>query len=261
MTAATMPRRAWVEQIMGLPISLHVRGPAPRSSDVDRRVAAVFAELRHVDRVLSPYRADSDLTRWERGGLALGAADPILADVLTLCAAAHERTDGWFDASRLPDPLGDGTRYDPSGLVKGWAVQRAARHLGGLEGHGWCLNAGGDVTVVSPAGHPAWRVGLEDPADPARVLQVVTLAAGAVATSGVTHRGAHIIDPYTGRPATSVRAVTVVGPDLMWADVYATAAAARGRSALDWLDGVAGYEALLVDAHGTVHTTERWTAA
>jgi thiamine biosynthesis lipoprotein len=180
--------------------------------------------------------------------------------VLTLCDEARERTGGWFDASRLPDPLGGAPRHDPSGLVKGWAVQRAARHLAGLAGYAWCLNAGGDVTVASAPGESPWRVGVEDPADPGRILQVVPVATGAVATSGSAHRGAHIIDPYTAAPAVSVRSVTVVGPDLMWADVYATAIAARGRYGLAWLDGVADYEAMLVDADGAMHACTGWTA-
>jgi thiamine biosynthesis lipoprotein len=142
--------------------------------------------------------------------------------------------------------------------VKGWAVQRAARHLADLDGYGWCLNAGGDVLVNAPADQPSWRVGIEDPNDPHRVMRIVAARGGAVATSGTAHRGTHIIDPHTRRPATGVRAVTVVGPELLWADVYATAAAARGPAALDWLDGLDGYEALLVISSGLVRATVGW---
>lgn len=257
-TATAIPRRAWVEQIMGLPVSIHLRGSDLDSARVNRHVAAVFADLRRADRVFSTYRQDSDLSRWERAALPLADADSALPAVLELCERARLRTEGWFDARRLPDPRGDGLRYDPSGLVKGWAVQRAARHLTGLAEMGWCVNAGGDVLVHAPAGQPPWRVGIEDPADPGRVLRIVEHTDGAVATSGRTHRGAHIVDPYTGRAATAVRAVTVVGPDLMWADVYATAAAARGPGALAWLADVDDYEALLVDRVGTVHATPGW---
>ncbi|HEX7745982.1 MAG TPA: FAD:protein FMN transferase [Micromonosporaceae bacterium] len=255
---AAIPRRAWVEQIMGLPVSIHLRGAALGSSRVERQIAAVFADLRHADRVFSTYREDSDLSRWERGALPLADADPTLAVVMELCEQARLRTEGWFDARRLPDRRGDRLRYDPSGLVKGWAVKRAARHLTGLVETSWCINAGGDVLVYAPAGQPPWRVGIEDPANPARVLRIIARAGGAVATSGATHRGAHIIDPYAGRAATAVRAVTVVGPDLMWADVYATAAVARGPQALTWLADVDGYEALLVDRLGAVHSTPGW---
>jgi thiamine biosynthesis lipoprotein len=105
------PRRAWVEQIMGLPISVHLRGPAVTSADVERQVSAVFAELRQADEVFSTYRADSQITRWERGDLALADADPALSEVLALCEQARQRTEGSFDARSLPDPIGPGLRF------------------------------------------------------------------------------------------------------------------------------------------------------
>ncbi len=254
----TVPRRAWVEQIMGLPISVHVRGDDPSGPRVGPRVAELFADLHRADAIFSPYRDDSDLSRWERGELALADADPALAHVLELCDEARARTGGWFDPRRLPDPRTGSPRYDPSGLVKGWAVQHAAERLRDLAGYGWCVNAGGDVVLHAPDDQPAWRVGVEDPADVRRVLRVVERRNGGVATSGAAHRGAHIIDPHTGRPATGVRSVTVVGPDLLWADVYATAAAARGPWALDWLESLAGYAALVVSASGLQQATGAW---
>ncbi|GAA1026402.1 FAD:protein FMN transferase [Virgisporangium ochraceum] len=255
----TPPHRAWVEQIMGLPVSVHLRGTDPDSPRAYRQVAAVFGYLRHIDAALSPYREDSDLSRWERGDLSPADADPALARVIALCEDARTRTDGWFDPRGLPDPRTGAPRYDPSGLVKGWAVREAAAHLADLDGYGWCLNAGGDVLVRTPPGHPPWRIGIEDPDDPGLILHVVTLRAGAVATSGTAHRGGHILDPHTGRPATAVRSVTVTGSDLMWADVYATAAAARGPHALAWLDRLDGYDALMVGASGLVQVTEGWS--
>lgn len=256
---ATMERRSWVEQIMGLPISIHVRGADP--STAADRVAGVFADLRHADAVLSTYTDDSDLSRWDRGELALADADPMLAEVIELCAEARDRTGGWFDPHGLPDPRTGAPRYDPSGLVKGWAVERAAEHLAGLDGYGWCLNAGGDVLLHAPDDQPPWRVGIEDPDDPTRILRVVVRRRGAVATSGTAHRGAHIIDPHTRLPTTAIRAVTVIGPRLMWADVYATAAAARGVAALGWIGGLDAYEALMLTATGALRSTTGWPTA
>lgn len=256
--AATLPRRAWVEQIMGLPISLHVRGPWVASPQVERAVARVFAALRRADDIFSTYRSESQVSRWARGELPLADADPDLAEVLTLCEDARRRTGGAFDARSLPDPIGGRWRYDPSGLVKGWAVERAARHLATIDGHGWCINAGGDIIMHSPAGHPPWRVGIENPIDPSRLLRVVTVADGAVATSGGAHRGAHLIDPRSGRPATATLAASVMGPSLLWADVYATAAAVAGAEAFSWLGELDGYEALLVTGQGTIITSPGW---
>ena len=66
----------------------------------------------------------------------------------------------------------------------------------------FCLSAGGDITcrTVDPAAAP-WRIGIEDPRDPTRLVAVVPVRTGAVATSGTAHRGAHIVDARTGRAA------------------------------------------------------------
>ncbi|WP_432969018.1 FAD:protein FMN transferase [Dactylosporangium sp. CA-233914] len=243
---------------MGLPVSVHVRGDEPDSAEVRYRVATVFADLRRADAVFSPYRDDSELSRWERGELAVADADPVFAEVLALCDEARERTGGWFEPRGLPDPRTAAPRFDPSGLVKGWAVERAAQHLRQLQRYSWCLNAGGDVLVHAEPGTPAWRIGIEDPANPGRVLAVVERHGGAVATSGTAHRGGHIRDPHTGESATAVRSVTVAGPQLLWADVYATAAAARGPLALRWLETLDGHAGLLVSASGLCQVTAAW---
>jgi len=112
--------------------------------------------------------------------------------------------------------------------------------------------------VHAPADQPAWRVGIENPDDPARIMRVVELRSGAVATSGSAHRGAHIIDPHTRRSAAATRAVTVTGPTLLWADVYATAAAAQGPASLSWLENLEGYEAVLIARSGLLRVTAGW---
>jgi thiamine biosynthesis lipoprotein len=250
-------RRAWVVQVMGLPVSVHLRGPQVRTDAVAERVERVFAELREVDAVFSTYRPESVLGRLGGAAPDPATAPPLVREVVELCAAARARTGGWFDARHLPLPSG-GHGFDPSGLVKGWAVERAARWLANLDGHDLCLNAGGDVLLRTGPGRPGWRVGIEDPDRPERLLDVLDRRGGAVATSGTARRGAHIVDPRTGRPGRAVRSVTVVGPELLWADVYATAAVARGADALDWLAGLDGHAALLVETTGRVRATPNW---
>ncbi|WP_319458714.1 FAD:protein FMN transferase [Micromonospora sp. RTP1Z1] len=254
---AELDRRAWVMQVMGLPVSVHLRGPQVRTDAVAERVERVFAELREIDAVFSTYRPESVLGRLGGAMPDPATAAPVVREVVELCELARLRTDGWFDARRLPLPTG-GTGFDPSGLVKGWAVERAARWLADLPDHDRCLNAGGDVLLRTAPGRPAWRVGVEDPGHPERLLDVLEREHGAVATSGTARRGAHIVDPRAGRAAEAVRSVTVVGPELLWADVYATAAVARGADALDWLATLDGYAGLLVDAAGRVRATPNW---
>jgi thiamine biosynthesis lipoprotein len=258
MTATIVSRRAWVELVMGLPVSIHLRGDEPGAVAVRAAVAAAFVDLRHADAVFSPYRDDSDLSRWQRGELPAEAADTTFAEVMALCDEAGTRTDGWFDPRGLPDPRTGTPRFDPSGLVKGWAVERAARRLRALRGYSWCINAGGDVLVHAEDEHPAWRIGIEDPDRPERLIQILERRNGAVATSGTARRGAHIVDPYTRRPAVGVRSVTVIGQDLLWSDVYATATVARGPRSVPWLETLDDHAALLVSASGLRQVTSGW---
>jgi thiamine biosynthesis lipoprotein len=73
---------------------------------------------------------------------------------------------------------------------------------------------------------------------------------GALATSGTYERGLHVLDPFTGRPAAALAAVTVFGPDLTSADAYATAALAMGPAAPRWLEGLDGFESQVVTPDG-----------
>lgn len=252
MTAAP-ERRTWVEVVMGLPVSVTVRGPGAREAAADRAVQAVYSDLRQADRVFSTYRPDSEVSLVRSGALPRALASPDLQEVLALCAQARQLTGGCFDAE-LPGP--DGTRrLDPSGLVKGWAVERAAAGLDRLDGLDWLVNAGGDVTGRAVHG-PAWRVAVEDPRDRSRVLCAVPLRAGAVATSGTAARGRHLVDPRTGGPAgDALLSATVVGPALTWADVLATAAFVEGPAALPRVEALPGYEALLVRPDGDLLAT------
>jgi thiamine biosynthesis lipoprotein len=230
-----MSRRAWVEQVMGMPVSIHLRGPDVRGPEPERAVAAAYGELVRLDAVFSTYRPESPVSRRRRGDSVAGVGDPLVEEVEQLCAEAEERTGGAFTA-RLPDADGV-VRWDPTGLVKGWAVDRAARELAGLPATAWSVNAGGDVLAgrhghVPPEGADAaaWRIGVEDPRDRSRVLTVVPLTRGAVATSGTAARGAHLYDPVTQRPVDRAGSVTVVADTLLWADVWATALFVGGEA-------------------------------
>jgi thiamine biosynthesis lipoprotein len=135
--------------------------------------------------------------------------------------------------------------------VKGWAVQRAAATFEALEETDFCLSAGGDMVCrTQSAGSPGWRIGIEDPREPGRVVAVVPVRDGAVATSGTAHRGAHIEDPRTGVTPDALASVTVVGDDLTWVDIEATAAFVLGHEAGAWLAGRPGRTGLIVHADG-----------
>jgi FAD:protein FMN transferase len=243
---------------MGLPISIHVRGPTARTPAVDALVEVAFTELRRCDALFSTYKPDSQISRINAGTLDLADADPEIHEILALGEAARELTGGLFDI-RLPDA--DGLlRLDPSGIVKGWAAQRAFTLLA-VDDLDICLNAGGDVLVATGAGGQPWRIGIEDPDAPAALLGVLERGHGGVATSGSRARGAHLIDPRDGSRPLALRQVSVAGPDLVRADVLATAAFVHGSGAVVWLQQFSGYEGLVVGSDGEITATAGLSAA
>jgi len=230
MTIRTRPATArYVEHVMGMPISVALRG-RHTDDDVARGAwAEALAALRDVDRVFSTYRSDSFVARLARDELTVEDCPPEVAEVLALGELARLQSHGAFDVRR-------GGLLDPSGVVKGWAVERAAHPLRALPGTDVCLSAGGDLVChVAGPDSPDWRIGLEDPHDPTRVVAVVPVRTGAVATSGLAHRGGHVVDARTGAVPDAIGSVTVVHDDLVWADIDATAAFAMGRDAARWL--------------------------
>jgi thiamine biosynthesis lipoprotein len=249
-------RRTATASIMGTVISI----AAPGGTDPELFAAAAeaaFARLRHADEVFSPFKEDSPVSQIRDGRLPLadlgthpdGAE---IREILAVCASLKTQTLGAFDAWAVGDPAG----FDPCGAVKGWAAEQASAVLAvhGLTRH--TLGAGGDVRVRGGSGDGPWRVGIVDPHRPGQVLTVAELADGAVATSGTAERGVHIWDPRSGRRASHLIQVTVIGPSLTWSDGYATAAMALGAQAYGWLDALAertGYQSLTVD-----HQTGVW---
>ena len=240
----------YVEHVMGMPISLAMRGR--HASDAAGRSAwtEVMESLRAADEVFSTYRPDSVVSRLGRGELAAADCPPEVTEVIDLGEEAYRSSGGAFSVCRAgPD---GGVLFDPSGVVKGWAAERAAEALRALPETDFCLSAGGDVAcrTLDPAGRP-WRIGIEDPRDPRRLVAVVPVHTGAVATSGSAHRGQHVVDARTGLPPSGVASVTVVADSLTAADIDATAAYARGRDAARWLADRPGRTGLVVWTDGS----------
>jgi thiamine biosynthesis lipoprotein len=230
-----------VEQVMGFPVSLRIDDESASEETAD----AVFAWLREVDARFSPFRADSEVSRLDRGELTPHELSPDLTEVLGLCEEYRVATGGAFDV-RLP-----GRGLDPCAMVKGWSVQRAANLLSGRGTSRFCLNAGGDVVA---AGGP-WRVGVRHPERADRLCTVLEITDGAVATSARYERGDHILDGRTGRPATGLLSITVVAPSLTEADATATAAFAMGAQGVEWAASREGCEVFAVDAERRVLRT------
>jgi thiamine biosynthesis lipoprotein len=236
--------------VMGTVVSFDLHDPVSVET-----MSAVTRWLDHTDRVFSTYRRDSDVSRLDRGECRLADCDPDVALVLELCAQASTTTEGYFSATA-------GGRLDPSGLVKGWAIERASDLLRAAGSRHHVVNGGGDIQAVGPtADGTPWRVGISDPNDGDHLLGVVDVVGRAIATSGTAERGQHVLNPRSGRPADHFASVTVISARLTDADVLATAAMARGATALQWLEQMSGVAALLVTTDGHTSRTSTWTEA
>lgn len=257
-------RDAW--PTMGSMASVVIPGgsDATAAGDAHRALADVRGWFDDVMAALSPFDEGSDLCRWRRGAVPLEDCSPLLGSIVGDVLALQRVTDGGFH------PYDRAGRFDPTGYVKGWAVERAVCILACAGVRDACLGIGGDIQTMGTAepGRP-WRVAVTDPADDRRVLAVVHAghphAPLAVATSGDAQRGDHIWAGLRGTPGHVVDAprtlacVTVVGPQLRLADAFATAIWAHAKvrplaQAWSWLAGT-GYEALAVERSGRRHST------
>ncbi len=204
---------------MGTVISL--AGDLPRGTA--ERITVAFAEL---DERFSLFRPGSEADRIATRELRMTRASTEMRAAYDLALTWRSDTDGAFTPHR-PDGV-----IDLNGVVKAMAIQRAGDLLDEAGSTHWSVNAGGDALTRSTAGRRPWVVGVVDPFDRGRMLTqlIATAASPAVATSGIAERGEHVWRIGAGDTFCQV---TVAGPDIMTADVLATAILAGGRQTLE----------------------------
>lgn len=233
---------------MGTVVSIDVRDRSVPESVVDE----VVAHLHDIDARFSTYRPDSEVSRLDRSEIALDDVSPDLRHVLTQCERLRVESRGAFD---IRGHRADG-RLDPSGFVKGWAVEEAAQALDVAGARAYAINAGGDVIARGePVPGQPWRVGIRHPERADALAAVLLVRDLAVATSGAYERGEHIHVPGHGRAPSGLASVTVVGPSLALADAYATTAFAMGSAGPAWVAGRPGYGVYAITDDGRV----RWS--
>lgn len=247
-----------VDEAMGTVVSLDVRDPDPADLAVRDAVEAALDWLHDVDARFSVYREDSEIRRLDRDELRLEDCHPDVRHVLRACEDLRRATGGAFDV-RGHRPNGT---LDPSGYVKGWAVDEAADRLVAAGARAFAINVGGDVVVRGePAPGRPWRVGIRHPADASRVAAVLALRDAAVATSGLYERGPHIRDPRSAAVPQAFASITVVGPRLAIADAFATAAFAMGAEGPAWVARHEDHGVLALDASGIATRSDLVEAA
>lgn len=232
--------------LMGMPIAVEVIDADATSELIDQ----AFDFFSAVDRTFSTYKADSEISRINRGELAIGQASPDMRAIFALAERTRQETGGYFDIAR------DG-RYDPSGVVKGWAIYQAAQILRLAGCRNYYVDAGGDIQAAgrNARGEP-WRVGIRSPFDMRQIVKVLAISDRGVATSGTYVRGQHIYNPLGDEPlSTDVVSLTVIGPNIFEADRFATAAFAMGADGIRFVEQLEGFEGYMIDRNGVATLT------
>lgn len=239
--------------IMGMPVIVDLPSPAASQADLER----VFAFLVSIDEQFSPFKAHSEVSRFNSGQVKEWQLSPAFQNVLALSEETKALTHGFFDVFRHG-------HCDPSGLVKGWAIHQAADVIRAMGYRDFYVEAGGDIEVGNgeAAGQP-WRIGIRHPFHLDQMVKVVALRDQGIATSGTYERGRHIYNPVNDELADDdIVSLTVIGPDIYEADRFATAAFAMGRSGAGFIENRRGLEAYMIDRNGIATMTsgfERYT--
>lgn len=231
---------------MGMPITIEIIDPPAAQT-----AAQVFGWFEEVDQRFSPYIQTSEVCRLGSGTIDVSSVSADFREVLELAEATRLQSDGAFN---IMSPTGV---IDPSGIVKGWAISRAARMLETAGARNFFVEAGGDIQThgTTEAGEP-WSVGIRSPFTFEDIIKVVQLSGQGIATSGAYIRGDHIYDGRNpARKLEEIVSVSVIADDIVDADRFATAAYAMGREGIYFLEETDGVEAYVVDAQGLATQT------
>lgn len=226
---------------MGMPVTVEISNPSVTKEIFNY----VFDHFKYVDEKFSTYKSSSEISRINRGEIPKQNYSKDMKEILTLSEETKNHTNGYFDIIR------DG-KYDPSGLVKGWAIYKAAQILQEKGLNDFYVEAGGDIQTrgLNKDGL-AWKIGIRHPFENEKIIKVIYVRDLGVATSGTYMRGQHIYNPKEkNKSIVDIVSLTVIGPNIYEADRFATAAFAMGRNGIFFIENLKKFEGYMVDADG-----------
>ena len=232
--------------IMGMPIEIEIV-----AEDTKDTLEAAFAYLVEVDKRFSTYKETSEISKINRGELAPRETSREMQEVFEIAEKTKKETNGYFDM-RQP-----GGFIDPSGIVKGWAIHNTAKLIEKAGYENYFVNAGGDIASAGKnAERKEWSIGIRNPFNTNEIVKVVYPKGKGVATSGSYIRGDHIYNPHSPEEKLKeIVSITVIGPDVLEADRFATAAFAMGKKGVEFIEKLDGFEGYAIDAQGIATMT------
>ena len=162
-----------------------------------------------------------------------------------------------------------GVRIDLGGIAKGHAVDNCIALLKKRGITNAIVTAGGDSRLLGDRRGRPWKVGIRDPRRRDDVVMVLPLVDVAISTSGdyeryfeadgVRHH--HIINPKTGKSASGVRSVTVIGPDGVTTEGLTKSVFVRGvEDGMRLIESLPNIDAIVIDATGNIFYSARLRA-
>jgi len=233
-------------------------------------IALVMDEMRRIDRRMSTYRADSLLSQVNREASAAPVQlDDELYDVQPDDVARENALQAvGYGNVRLNQRTRtirfdrEGVNINLGGVAKGYAVENGVKILRRRGVTSAIVTAGGDSRILGDRRGRPWTVGIRDPRDRTGLVTRIPLQDEAISTSGdyerffesEGERVHHIIKPDTGKSASAVRSVTIIGGDATVTDALSTGVFVLGRErGLALIETLADFEAVVIDQHGKMH--------
>lgn len=230
------------EWIMGMPIIVNI---VDKKVDYQNLFELVFNYFKDVDSQFSTYKVDSEVSKLNSKTIKLDEISNQLREILTLSEETKKMTNRYFDIYKKDGAI------DPSGLVKGWAINNAANILKKEGIQNFFISAGSDIqTFGKNSSQKKWRVGIKNPFNSSEIVKIISLSGEGVATSGNYLRGDHIYDPHSNRKIEDIVSLTVIGKNIYEADRFATAAFAMGKKGINFLEQQKNLEGYMIDKKG-----------
>ncbi len=232
---------------MGMPITVEVVD----NTATEKSIEKAFTYFQYIDNIFSTYKKESEISAINKGSLKKNQYSDDMKTIFSLAEETKISTDGYFNIRTI-----NGT-YDPSGIVKGWAIHNVAKLLKDEGYENFYVDAGGDIESYGKNSKGEdWSVGIQNPFNKKEIIKIIYPRGKGVATSGIYIRGEHIYNPKENNaPITEIVSLTAIGPNVYEADRFATAAFAMGKKGIKFIEQLDGIEGYMINKEGIATMT------
>jgi len=221
---------------MGMPVTINVIDKKVTDEDINE----VFAYFHYIDSKFSTYKKNSEISQINRREIREKDFSLDMKKIIALCEQTKKETNGFFD-------INNNGFLDPSGIVKGYAINQGANILKNKGYKNIYVEIAGDIQVYGKDQNgQSWKIGIQNPFHLNEIVKVVNLSNKGIATSGTYLRGNHIYNPKSKIKNEDFVSVSIIGPNVYEADRFATAIFAMGEKGPKFMTTLNGFEAFFI---------------